>query len=255
MKKVAAFVVSSGLWVVFQAGATPAQVVIIRHGEKPAVGNQVTPQGCERAYSLPRFFDISAAVNAYGRPVAIYAQTPNKDDGSIRPSETVAPTAAEWGLNVNSNYTHKQYQAMADEILSSPDYDGKTVVIAWEHDAIPDLAQALGAPNSAPSDWPGDVFDQAWILNYNSGSSLERKPIKPGVSASLSIVPEYVLPTDNPAGGSDWTAGPQTPQNSSPQVSAEIQNECVNNDSLNAIVRQVSVPSLPDSVFSDTSAQ
>lgn len=260
MKKLTALVFGLGLGWGALGLATPAQVVIIRHAEKPEVGNQVDSQGCERAYSLPSFFLQNSTVLAYGRPVAIYAQAPDKSDGSLRPVETIAPTAAQLNMAVDTNYIHKDFQALANEVLSSAAYNGRTVFISWEHNGIPDLAIALGAPSSVPSQWPGDVFDQAWVLTYSGGQAPLKKhhgnPVAPtGVSASLTIIPEYVLPTDNPQGGASWTAGPQTPSSSSPQLSSDIQNACVNNDSLNNITREVASPALPDSVYSDEPTQ
>ena len=48
--------------------AKPGQVIIIRHGEKPAEGDDLTVKGRERAAALAPFFQ-----DGDYRPVAIYA--------------------------------------------------------------------------------------------------------------------------------------------------------------------------------------
>jgi hypothetical protein len=151
------------------ARATPSEVVIIRHAEKPDAGPDVcVPTGVCRAVALASDF-----VPQFGTPDAIYAMAPGgKADSSVRPIQTVTPLAQALHKKINSNYTRKQLSAVAADVLSN---DGGMVLLAWEHKIIPDLVQAFcsaagaqpGACSTVPAKWPGgDVFDQAWILSF-----------------------------------------------------------------------------------------
>ena len=163
----------------------PAQVIIIRHGEKPPVGNHLNDQGRARAQALVEFFKNNPEVTQYGTPAAIYAMRPSPNDGSFRPIETVTPLADSLGLPINENYAKRDGDAMAQSIKTSLDYAGKMVLICWEHHDIPNLVRSFGW-DSAPDSWKGDVFDRAWVLNFENG-----KP------TSFKDVPEHVLPGDS----------------------------------------------------------
>ena len=169
------------------AWSAPAQIVMIRHGEKLDVGAGLSPQGFQRAGLLPGFFSRDSVVNAYGPPVAIFAMepNPNKADGSVRPIQTVTPLAKSLNLQIETSFTRDQYPAMAAQILKEPSYDGHTVVICWEHDRIPPMAQAFGLTNG-PTTWKGSVFDVAWVLRFDGNSSVP----------TLQLIGEKVLPTD-----------------------------------------------------------
>ncbi len=142
----------------------PAEVIIMRHGEKPDQGDDLSLKGRERAAALVPFF-LSRAGEM---PVAIYAQRAGGEHRSRRMVETVAPLAHELKLDVKT-WERSQYTDMIKEILDKPEYDGKIVLICWEHKAILDLATALGI--AAPPDWPGQTFDRLWIINLNSGKA------------------------------------------------------------------------------------
>jgi hypothetical protein len=149
------------------AWATPAQVLIIRHGEKPAQGNDLSAKGEKRAQALVGYFETNPEVTQYGTPVAIYAMAPDdSQDPSRRPIETVTPLANSLGLKINTPYARDEVKDLANSILSNSDYDGKMVLICWEHNMIPKLAHKLGV-EPKPADWPDAVFDQVWEIDYN----------------------------------------------------------------------------------------
>lgn len=190
MKFLCAFVsifvsVMAGLFSI-NSFASPAEIIIIRHGEKPASGNDLSPQGEERAEALPKFFETNPTATRFGLPVAIYAmgQKPNDPDDSIRAIETVTPLAYDLHLKIHDQYSKEQIQPMLEEVVNTPAYNGRTVVICWEHSMIPLMAQALGVQN--PPQWPDSVFDRAWIFTVN-GNKL----------AGFQNIPEDVLPGDS----------------------------------------------------------
>jgi hypothetical protein len=145
----------------------PAQVLIIRHGEKPDTGNDLSSAGQERAQNLISYFEKNPDVTRYGTPVAIYGFGPGADDGSLRGIETVTPLADALGLKVQSQFTKNDLQPIVDEVMSKPTYDGKMVLICWEHKMIPALAHQFGA-DQAPDAWAGsDVYDQVWEIDFS----------------------------------------------------------------------------------------
>ncbi|HVC09096.1 MAG TPA: histidine phosphatase family protein [Elusimicrobiota bacterium] len=165
--------------------AGPAQVIIIRHAEKPAVGNNLSPRGEERAKALVGFFKTNPAVAQFGTPAAIYAMTPKADGKDARPLETVEPLANSLGLAVDTNVPKADVAGLAKAVMSDPAGAGKMVLIAWEHHLIPAIAKAFGL-TSAPETWPDDVFDRAWIINFDGG-----KPV------SFKNIPQRLLPGDS----------------------------------------------------------
>jgi len=150
------------------AFCAPAQIIIIRHGEKPATGNELNEQGFQRAQALVGFFKSSPLVTQYGTPAAIYAMAPKDASGSLRPIETVTPLAQALGLTLHKDYTKEQLQPLVDEIMGNPAYAGHMVLICWEHKIIPEMVKTFGY-DLAPQQWPDDDFYSAWILNVSGG--------------------------------------------------------------------------------------
>lgn len=215
------------------AHAAPSRVIIIRHGEKPPSGNKLDSQGCERACLLPGFFRSMLS----GPPSAIFASAPDDSGGSVRPVETISPTAASYDpeLPVLDPTTRLQF---ADAVAAVNGYDG-TVFMAWEHDAIPALAQQFGVQNG-PREWPSDVFDEAWVLSFAFD----------GATPTLEIVPENVLPGDNPLGGiPDWQ-NPPGAFNPTP-IPPGIAHECANTGTLDGLAEDLARPPLPNKFLLD----
>lgn len=142
----------------------PAQVIIIRHGEKPDQGDDLTVKGRERAAALVPFFEDSERP----QPAAIYALSPNEEHHSRRCLETATPLALAMKLTLKT-FHHSDYAKMVKEILASPEYDGKLVLICWSHKEIPGLARALGVDN--PPHWRGPVFDRLWVIKFSGGKA------------------------------------------------------------------------------------
>ncbi len=166
---------------------TPGMVVILRHGEKPdPEGVNLSARGRERAQALVEVFKGRADLNVNGKPVVIYAMGPGGDDDSRRPVETMEPTSRILGIPMVTRYTHLEYAQVAKEVFGNPAYEGKTVVVCWEHHVIPELAKAFGV-EKVPQ-WHGKVFDQFWLVTY---------PV-PGREAQLKVVGEQALPGDEP---------------------------------------------------------
>jgi hypothetical protein len=190
------FIFAAALALCCAAGAlaAPAQVILIRHAEKPEYGNQLSERGFRRAEALVRFFLNEAAVIRYGAPAAIYAAAPKHEDSSLRSIQTVQPLAGALGQEPIVKFTRGQARKLAADIMENPAYDGRMVLVCWQHGNIYDialeLAQYNGSPQSAlaalPGEWPDGVYDRVWLLDFNRGELTD-----------FSDIPQNLLPGDS----------------------------------------------------------
>ncbi len=147
--------------------AGPAHIVLIRHGEEPGDANNphLSPEGRARADQFVEFMTHDPAMIRLGTPAAIFATETTKDDYGQRTQETVAPLANVLRLSVSAPYHAKDYAQLAQRVLSDPSLAGKTVVICWTHEWLPQLAAALGVSPQPPK-WKAKVYDQVYVITY-----------------------------------------------------------------------------------------
>lgn len=152
----------------------PAQVIIIRHGEKDTTNGQLLPKGQSRAGALAAYlteFDPTSTnppLFNFGPPTAIFAARPalHSDDETIRCIQTVTPTAAKLKLPVHSPFGPLQENELAQLILNDPRYDGRNVLICWHHTLIAALIEAFGyAPPAGIIPYP-NRFDLVWVMTF-----------------------------------------------------------------------------------------
>lgn len=150
----------------------PAQIILIRHAEKPAdpADPHLSRAGVKRAERLVSFIMTDPAMTRLGLPVAVFATQTTKHDNGQRTQETVAPLARALKLLVQTPYPGRDYAALAKLILANPAYAGRTVLICWNHDEIPQLAAALGVTPEPPK-WKGSVFDRVYVISYHDGKA------------------------------------------------------------------------------------
>jgi hypothetical protein len=128
------------------AEAQPSRVIILRHAEK-LNAYALCDLGRERANALAKQFLGQGATQSLfapgERPAAFMAVT-------LHPLETITPAAQTWGLPVidYSVVPNKdedddaeaeisaRTQEAARDLMSKQEYDGKIVVVAWEHKHI-----------------------------------------------------------------------------------------------------------------------
>jgi hypothetical protein len=155
--------------------AMPAQILIIRHGEKiNDVDPNLSERGRARAKALADFFTTNSEMIRFGSPVALYAAEPK--GGSLRPIQTITPLAEKLSLPINHSYNKKSISAMVAEITRNSKYQGQTVVISWVHDSIPEIASQFGAVD-APTTWDSTVFDRVWVLQFGSSKTPKFKDV------------------------------------------------------------------------------
>lgn len=150
----------------------PAQIILIRHAEKPLDGKNphLSRLGIQHAEQLVSFVTTDPRMTRFGLPVAVFATRTTKDDNGQRTQETVAPLARALKLPVQTPFLGKDYAALAKLILTNPGYAGKTVLICWNHEEIPQLAAALGI-TPAPPKWKASVFDRVYIISYQGDTA------------------------------------------------------------------------------------
>ena len=122
-------------------------------------------KGRERAEALRQLFEKSdARPEPFPVPDFLFAGANTKK--SHRSTETIAPLAKRLRLAVNDRFDKDDYSLLARELLRNPKYAGKSILIAWGHGTIPELAQALGA-NIAVKHWKDEVFDRVWQITFD----------------------------------------------------------------------------------------
>ena len=152
--------------------ARPAQIVLFRHADKPDDRDDphLSPEGVARAALLVPFITTDPLMTRYGAPAALYATGTTKHDDGQRTQETVAPLARELKLPVQTPFLGKRPAELARHILGSPALAGKTVIICWNHEHIPELAAALGV-DPPPRRWKGKVYDRVYVITYPDGKA------------------------------------------------------------------------------------
>jgi hypothetical protein len=149
------------------AADAPERIVFIRHGEKPSGGlGQLDCQSLNRALALPAFFK-----RMFDKPDAIFAPNPSiekDDDGQpyayVRP---LATTAILFGLPVNVDIGYAEVDRLRSA-LEAPRYRNALIFVAWEHNQIVVVEQALlrargGNPDDVPP-WKHKDFHRVVVI-------------------------------------------------------------------------------------------
>ncbi|EGF79275.1 hypothetical protein BATDEDRAFT_89919 [Batrachochytrium dendrobatidis JAM81] len=160
----------------------------------------LSAKGYERAHALVSYFTNRHEI------VSLYEQRPlaavisqGVDDGpdawgrSRRPLETVEPLVKAWNLAWpsvamsavdNASCTTqtltpqrlpliqvlKKDFANLTASIKNGEFEGKTVIISWSHQQLPQLATALGVPvDLVPNKWKGSRFDVTWVVGMEEG--------------------------------------------------------------------------------------
>jgi hypothetical protein len=213
------------------AGATPKQIVILRHGEKQDA-YRLCSIGVQRSLALAGRYLGKGADNSlfFGRkgPDAFLAIT-------LHTLELVSPAAQSWGMPVTlysalpmhgqseadlTQVLNRRTQEAARNLIGNPQWNGKTVVMVWEHHHIADsklekqfpgqmvtLRQLLGLDTveDVPATWPGHNFDYFWIVDYAPGSD---RPTRFQARKQVFAAPYDKVPSN------DWGQRPVYPPKS-----------------------------------------
>lgn len=209
--------------------AVPKRIIILRHGEKQN-GYALCPVGQQRSLALRANFLGKDAANSLFpsdvKPDAIFAVT-------LHCLELISPTAQSWGLPIQlysvvpriglskkaeTLQLNRRTRQAANALLTDPRWDGKTVVVVWEHDHIANtdleiqfkkkvtLRQLLNLDVFDLPDWYGGNYDYFWIVDYeNPGSAVPTK--------FTSLKQEFPAPYEG-VPQNDWGTKENLPDNS-----------------------------------------
>ena len=195
--------------------AVPKTVIILRHGEKEN-DFALCRIGVDRSLALAaQYLGQGARQSLFAageRPAAFFAIT-------LHTLELASPAAATWempvvtfssvplpGIDLTPQFNLRTQQAVG-ALMDDPRYDGKTVVMVWEHHHIADRKLELQFPDQkvtlrqllnldklpdVPDTWPGQTYDYFWIVEF--GSSGSRVPtsfrmVRQDFSAPFNKVP------------------------------------------------------------------
>lgn len=155
------------------------KVVIIRHGEKPDPGDNLSCQGENRALQLPAVLYQKFNIPDYTYVPALGLGKATKH---ARMFQTVSPFAIKYNLTVDSKYEEDDYSKVAKNVLEKTG----TVLMVWEHKAIPHIAEQLGVKN--PPSWQGQDFDSIWVITYPEGKaelSIDQEGLNPSADCNF----------------------------------------------------------------------
>lgn len=150
--------------VISLSSSAQLKVVIVRHGEKPPKGDNLSCQGFNRSKLLPPV--LYKACGGVPNYTFVPTMKTGKSTSSVRMFQTVTPFAVQYNLKIDSRY------AETDTIKAAADVVKKTgvVLMVWEHGNIPGLARNMGVPD-VPG-WMGSDFDSMWIIEFPAGGGV-----------------------------------------------------------------------------------
>jgi hypothetical protein len=199
----------------------PRKIIILRHGEKKNAF-ELCSAGLQRSLGLQAQYLGKGATSANALfkpgelPAAFFAVT-------LHTLELISPSAQSWGLPVidysalpipvtppspfadsETGLNARTQQAAAD--VMGPAWDGKTVVMVWEHKHIANnkleakypnekvtLRQLFGLDNATgdkvPHTWSGDNYDFFWIVTHED-STPKFKSIKQTYTGAYAGLPQ-----------------------------------------------------------------
>ena len=159
---------------------SPLKVVLVRHGEKPKKGSNLTCEGLNRSLQLPGVID-----KKFGKPAYLYVPSLALGDSTkhARMFETAIPLAVKYQLEITSRFDEKDFAAIAANVKEKKG----TLLMIWEHKAIKDIATALGVSN--PPSWDDNDYDSIWIITFPAGKApmltFDKENIKPSNKCPL----------------------------------------------------------------------
>jgi hypothetical protein len=159
--------------------ANDLRVILIRHGEKPDDGDNLSCSGLNRSLKLP------AVIKAkYGVPDYIYVPAPGtgKQTKNCRMLQTATPLAVKYNLSINTNFDVDESDKLANSIAKNKG----TILVVWEHKELASIAELLGVKGKLQWD-PAD-FDSIWVITFKHGSAILTKDtegIKPSATCPL----------------------------------------------------------------------
>lgn len=146
-----------------QGSGGPQRVIIIRHGEKPAEGDNLSCMGQNRALMLPAVLYTKFKTVDY---IFVPTLKIGKSTHESRMYQTITPYAIKYNLNINTKDDVDDASGLAKDIMKKTG----TILIVWEHNNIPLIASALGIKDEKLK-WKDSDFDSIWIITFTNGKA------------------------------------------------------------------------------------
>lgn len=177
------------------------KIMIIRHAERPSEDDSVigvtmegknepeelTVRGWQRAGALIRFFAPASGHFAdphLATPDIIFASKVQHHSPSYRAQHTVKALADFLHKQVVLTHAKGEEKTLVNDAIAA----NGTVLIAWEHEAIPEMGNMIVGNNTiCPQKWHGSRFDLVWVFDRPRGSA----------GWTFAQVPQLLLPGDN----------------------------------------------------------
>jgi hypothetical protein len=163
-------------------------VLIIRHGEKPKSGPELTAAGAARAKAYVGYFKN---LRVDGRPFPIDDLIATADGKkSHRERLTLEPLSAALHRPLDMRFKDKQFGDLVDDLKVSD--HGKHILICWHHGNIPAMIDAFGGNASKlipGGKWPEETFD--WLVELKFDSSGHLLP------NGQKLIHEHLMPGDS----------------------------------------------------------
>lgn len=181
--------------------AAPERLVIVRHGEKLNTW-QLCPTGWQRAQALSeQYLGNNASLPLFPStpPAAILTLT-------LHTSETAQPTAHDRGMPLTTYVSlpnpamspsaieaamNQQNRQAVQDLLKDPRYNGKQVLMVWEHFHTASAALEARYPgeqvtlrqllklnlppfaDQVPDTWPDGNYNFFWVIDFNDDGSIK----------------------------------------------------------------------------------
>ena len=177
------------------AVAQPAQIMLIRHAEKPADRHdpRLASAGRLRAQAWADYFTASPART----PDALFAAKPSRKRPSVRPIETLEPLATRLHLKIQCPEESADFAKLAQQLLTDPRWRGKKVVVCWVHQQLPQFARALGV-KPEPLPWKEDDYRSGYLVTFDRDRPrleiIQANPTSPASGSTTSATPGTATP-------------------------------------------------------------
>lgn len=163
------------------------RVILIRHGEKPADGDNLTCAGLNRALALPAVLGQLMPTPPDYTYVPLIG-TDGKKTTSVRMFQTVTPYAVQHNLTLNSDYADDNITGITKAIR----HHRGTVLLVWEHNSMVKIVEKLGIKE--PLSWPDADFDSIWTISFSGGGRKGKAKRPTLVKSQQGIRPAVTCP-------------------------------------------------------------
>lgn len=149
------------------------KIVLMRHAEKPSDGDNLSCQGLNRSFALPKVLNAKIGIPDH---VYIPSIKNSQTTKHVRMLQTITPFAVQYNLKINSEYNENEIKKVLKDIKNKRG----TILIVWSHSELPDFAKKIGVKKAVK--WDKNDFDSIWLIQNNgqkANLTVEKQSISP----------------------------------------------------------------------------